>query len=222
MKHLFITVVLLLTYNGRAQSDRFNLFADVSCGMHELYYNSLLNQSSQVGGTSYWNEWVYSGVNYEIVHGRIYGLDFMPGFGIHLPCLNKERFSIGVELKGNIGAILRMYDQESIEGKGVPGDRLDLGGFKWHVPIELYFQHVYADAVVGVKGGYKFLSAYYDYATPTLGLFFTQRHVHLYLYSHLMREKYYRQYSTGELEMSRSYFEAGFGFSYFIFGERKK
>ncbi len=115
-----------------------------------------------------------------------------------------------------------MYDQESIEVKGVPGDRLDLGGFKWHVPIELYFQHVYADAVVGVKGGYKFLSAYYDYATPTLVLFFTQRHVHLYLYSHLMREKYYRQYSTGELEMSRSYFEAGFGFSYFIFGERKK
>lgn len=221
----FLLALLFTPFISISQihEDVFTPVVGVTVGFHELKYNHIVNNAG-INGTNYtMNEWVYTSNNFEIEYKSAVAAEITCHFGLHLPFYSSRYWSIGAETRGSMGFRKDLYGGFTPEFPELEGDfQIQLSGFKMDLPIEIYFSHLYGDAVVTAGVGYKFYKDYYNYGSPTLSFAFTKDKIRLQLWSNLTRPKYYREYSDGEIEMNRAYFTCGLSVSYLFRTEKKK
>jgi hypothetical protein len=218
-KILFVLLMFNLSFSY-GQDDRFAFVFDFTFGFHNFTYNDYANISGTYISSNTNNVTAYSDTKYQLVEYKKSAIGYMPMLGAHIPLFRKEKLSFGLNTMAGIG-LLRDIGSSRIKPKYDGYEDSVYFRNTWLMAqLSAYLQYGFEFGFFSAQFGRKLTSSYYTYSPYFIAIGFQRENFQLNLFTHLNAVKFYRQYSNGELELNRRYFETGLSISYYL--KRKK
>lgn len=215
MKQFFFIIALLSTFASIGQEDRFKFNFDVAFGAVSYNFNEIKNSGYSFSNMQ-WNDTVHS-TNYEHVYSNYLGLNAVLHAGLHIPIVKRNMFSVGIRPKIGIGRLFQVspsannaYDDYGYaieDSKRISSATMD-ATFNIYLRYNL-FEQLISRSHITALAGYRFIRSNDNYRTPVASIEYGKEHWSLGVYAHLYKMEYYRQYSTGAMEVAKNHYEWG-------------
>ncbi|NVK62930.1 MAG: hypothetical protein HWE22_00025 [Flavobacteriales bacterium] len=215
MRRVFFILVLLNAYTSFGQVDKFKYHFDLSFGF--VQYNKDKIENSGYGFSSVqWNDTVHS-LNFDHNYKTYLGLNAVVHAGLHIPIVKGKMFSTGMRPKVGIGRLFQIapsprnhtdiYGYEEEDSDRITSVTLD-ATLCWYLRYNLFVNH-FQRSHITLLAGYRFVNTHDNYKTPILSAEYGKENWSIGAYAHLFKMEYYRQYSTGAIDVAKSHYEWG-------------
>jgi len=210
MKHLILILFISAFRLVNAQLDKFKFNANLSFETVNYTYDEIRNN-----GITYYNGIPLNSPFYSRFITRYECLNIMAHFGVHVPFIVKNSWSLGIKPTIGYGRLFN-YKDPIIRKNDVPqqinNDELYIKSSSIDAQACLYLRYNLENKTtlyghISIFGGCRYLNSYDNYAMPVFGIEYGQEMWGIDITGYFTRINYYRQLSNGDIEVAKRIYD---------------